>query len=282
MKKMYVARSLMAGALFSLCSLFASAAVAQDSEPAFASGTFHFFDIIVPQPKELIQKLLPPGYALADAPNVLTKGNNNHVLLVSLGQVIEGTMYGSVPLPGFSDVKLSIPYVKAPGVEGIVVYDIAYFYENPVMCAGVFAECQPSTVSMPYGDSGTFSIHRQLQDVFSLPLVEGSFELDNPDAPKALTNAVDSYVNSQLMLGSSPLACNSNPTSPYPTCLGREDRFSEASLGPRTHRVSLKLKLAEFGCQGEGLPEVLEVNNVIALEGIMPFSAGTPQACPAE
>ncbi len=282
MKKMYVARALMAGALFSLCSLFASATVAQDAEPAFASGTFHFFDVIVPQPKELIQKLLPPGYVLADAPNVLTKGNNNHVLLVSLGRVIEGTMYGSVPLPGFSDVKLSIPYVKAPGVEGIVVYDIAYFYENPAMCAGVFSECQPSTVSMPYGDSGTFSIRRQLQDVLSSPLVEGSFELDSPQASTALTRAVDSYVNSQLMLGSSPLACNSNPTSPYPTCLGREDRFSEASLGPRTHRVSLKLKLAEFGCQGEGLPEVLEVNNVIALEGIMPFRAGTPQACPAE
>jgi hypothetical protein len=46
--------------------------------------------------------------------------------------------------------------------------------------------------------------------------------------------------------------------------------------------VNLKLKLAEFGCQTEGLPEVLEVNNVVALEGIMPFRAGTPQTCPAE
>lgn len=282
MTKMHAIRSPMAGALFSLCSLFASTALAQDAEPAFASGTFHFFDIIVPQPKELIEKLLPPGYTLGDAPNVLTKGEKNHVLLVSLGQVIESTMYDSVPLPSFYDVKLSIPYVKAEGIQDLVVYDIAYFFENPAMCFGVFAECQPSTVSMSYGDSGEFSVRRQLQDVFSSPVVQGSYQLDSENASTALTKAVDTYVNTQLMLGSSPLSCNAIPTSAYPSCLAREDRFSEASTGPRTYRVNLKLKLAEFGCQTEGLPEVLEVDNVIALEGIMPFRAGTPQTCPAE
>lgn len=282
MTKTQMARSLMTGILFSLCSLFAGISLAQDSEPDFASGTFHFFDIIVPQPKDVILKLLPPGYTLADAPKILTKGKNDHVLLVSLGQVIESTMYDSAPLPSFYDVKLSIPYVKAPGVQGLVVYDIAYFFENPAMCFGVFAECQPSTVNMSYGDSGTFSVRRHLQDALSSPVAEGGYELGSVHASTALVNAVDTYVNTQPMLGSSPLACNAIPSSAYPSCLEREDRFSDATMGPRTHRVSLKLKLAEFGCQAEGLPEVLEVDNVIALEGIMPFRAGTPQTCPVE
>jgi hypothetical protein len=150
------------------------------------------------------------------------------------------------------------------------------------MCFGVFAECQPSMVSMSCGDSGEFSVRRQLQDAFSSPVVQGSYQLDSTSASTALTKAVDTYVNTQLMLGSSPLSCNTIPTSAYPSCLAREDRFNEASTGPRTYRVNLKLKLAEFGCQTEGLPEVLEVNNVVALEGIMPFRAGTPQTCPAE
>ena len=113
-------------------------------------------------------------------------------------------------------------------------------------------------------------------------MVQGSYQLDSENASTALTKAVDTYVNTQLMLGSSPLSCNTIPTSAYPSCLAREDRFSEASTGPRTYRVNLKLKLAEFGCQTDGLPDVLEVDNVIALEGIMPFRAGTPQTCPAE
>lgn len=268
--------------LASLMVLFSGSSQAQESSPDFASGTFHFFDIIVPLPRETIQQLLPPGYTLGDAPNVLTKGENNHVLLVSMAQVIEGTLYDAAPLPSFYDVKLSIPYVYAPGVKDILVYDIAYFYENAMLCAGVFAECQPSTVTMNYGDSGNFQIQRQVQDFLGSPVIQGSYQLKSEEAPAALVEAVDSYVNTQLMLGSSPLACNSNPTSPYPSCMSRKDRFSEASVGPRTLKVNLKLKLREFGCQAQGLPEVLEVENVIALEGIMPFRAGTPQTCPAE
>ncbi|MBB3048721.1 hypothetical protein FHR99_002995 [Litorivivens lipolytica] len=282
MIKIHKAHALFVVALLSFSGLFSAAAFAQDADSDFASGTFQFFDIIVPQPKAVIQKLLPPGYTLAEAPNVLTKGENNHVLLLSLGQVIESTMYDSAPLPSFYDVKLSIPYVKAPGIKGLVVYDIAYFFENPAMCFGVFAECQPSTVSMSYGDSGAFSVRRNVQDVFSAPLAEGSYQLDSEHASTALVKAVDTYVNTQPMLGSSPLSCNTIPSSAYPSCLEREDRFSDASMGPRTHRVNLKLKLAEFGCQAEGLPDVLEVENVIAIEGIMPFRAGTPQTCPAE
>lgn len=277
----------------SICGIFTAALVvfstvapgaAQAAEPSgdFASGTFHFYDVMVPQPRAVIEKLLPPGYTLAEAPNVLTRGENNHVLLVSLGQVVEGTLYDGFPLPTFYDVKLSVPYVNAPGVADVVVYDIAYFYENPMLCAGVYAECQPSTVSMPYGDSGQFKIQRELQDFLGSPVIRGSYQLDSEEAPAALVEAVDTYVNTQLMLGSSPLACNTDPNSPYPSCLGREDKFSEASLGPRIHRVNLEVKLREFGCQAEGLPEVLKVENVIALEGIMPFRAGTPQSCPAE
>lgn len=268
--------------LISLSTLFPGPLWSQESGPDFASGTFHLYDIIVPQPREVIEGLLPPGYTLGDAPRILTRGANNHVLLVSLGQVIEGTLYDSAPLPQFFDVKLSIPYVRAPGVAGEVVYDIAYFYEDPMLCLGVYAECQVSTVSMNYGDSGQFRVQRQLQDALGSPVIEGSYQLDSQNAPTALVEAVDTYINTQLMLGSSHLACNTEPNSPYPSCLGREDRLSEASLGPRTLRVNLRLKLREFGCRAAGLPDILEVENVIAFESIVPFRSDTPQACPGE